>query len=259
MTNQRTAAITGSASGIGAAIRTRLEADGWRVVGVDRPGQGQEVEADLATPEGRSSAIAGVLEASQGRLNGLVPGAGLGPHLPTRAPLVAVNYFGAIEVLDGLLGALQQGENPAAVLISSNSISMTPMKDATLIDLLLAGDEPAALAAAEGFDGPSVYAMTKVALARAARARVQAWGEAGVRLNLVAPGPVRTPLLQATKDDAELGKYVGLLPIPLGREGEAAEIAGPVAFLLGPDATNIHGSLLFVDGGSDALFRADHA
>jgi NAD(P)-dependent dehydrogenase (short-subunit alcohol dehydrogenase family) len=259
VTNQRTAAITGSASGIGAAIRARLETDGWRVIGVDRPGQGQEVEADLATLGGRADAIAGVLEATQGRLDALVPDPGLGPHLPSRAPLVAVNYFGAIEVLDGLFGALQQGDQPAAVLISSNSISMTPMKDTTLIDLLLAGDEPAALEAAERFDGPSVYAMTKVALARAARARVQAWGDLGVRLNLVAPGPVRTPLLQATKDDPELGKYVDLLPIPLGREGEAAEIAGPVAFLLGPDATNIHGSLLFVDGGTDALFRPDHA
>ena len=55
-----------------------------------------------------------------------------------------------------------------------------------------------------------------------------------------------------------LGQYVDLLPIPLGREAEPAEIAAPVSFLLGPDATNIHGSLLFVDGGSDALFRPDH-
>jgi NAD(P)-dependent dehydrogenase (short-subunit alcohol dehydrogenase family) len=259
MPTTRTAAVTGSASGIGAAIRTRLEADGWRVIGVDRPGQGQEVEADLATPAGRAAAIDAVGAACDGRLDGLVPGAGLGPHLPTRTPLVAVNYFGAMEVLDGLLGVLTAGDRPAAVLISSNSISMTPMPDTTLIDLLLAGDEAAATEAAERFDGPSVYAMTKVALARAARSRVQVWGDAGVRLNLVAPGPVRTPLLQATRDDEELGKYVDLLPIPLGREAEAAEIAAPVAFLLGPDASNIHGSLLFVDGGSDALFRPDHA
>jgi len=258
MSTPRTAAVTGSASGIGAAIRTRLESDGWRVIGVDLPGRGQEVEADLASPAGRGAAVAAVLDAADGRLDGLVPGAGLGPHLPTRGPLVAVNYFGAVEVLDGLLGALGAGDQPAAVLISSNSISMTPMPDPTLVDRLLAGDETAALAACERFDGPSVYAMTKVALARAGRARVQAWGDAGVRLNLVAPGPVRTPLLQATRDDDELGKFVDLLPIPLGHEAEASEIAGPVAFLLGPDASNIHGSLLFVDGGSDALFRPDH-
>ena len=100
--------------------------------------------------------------------------------------------------------------------------------------------------------------MTKVALGRSARRRVQAWGEAGVRLNLVAPGPVTTPLLQGTRDDPVIGPFVDLLPIPLGRVAEPVEIAGPIAFLLGPDASNIHGSVLFVDGGSDALFRPDH-
>ena len=56
MTTQRTAVITGSASGIGAAIRSRLEADGLRVIGIDLAGQ--EIDADLSTPEGRTSAVA---------------------------------------------------------------------------------------------------------------------------------------------------------------------------------------------------------
>jgi NAD(P)-dependent dehydrogenase (short-subunit alcohol dehydrogenase family) len=256
MTRQRTVAITGSASGICAAIRTRLEADGWRVIGVDL--KGQEIDADLSTPDGRAQACADVLEAADGRLDALVPGAGIGPHVAVKGSIISVNYFGAITVLDGLLDALRQGEQPAAVLISSNSISLTPMSDPTLVDLMLGGDEAGAIEASEGFDGPTIYAMTKAALSRAARMRVQAWGDAGVRLNLVAPGPINTPLFQATIDDPVLGKYVDLLPIPLGRVGEAAEIAGPVAFLLGPDASNVHGSMLFADGGTDALVRPDH-
>ena len=199
----RTAAITGSASGIGAAIRARLESEGWRVIGVDLAGQ--EVTADLSTPEGRQAAVGDVLDAADGRLEAAVPCAGLGPQVPSRALVASVNFFGAIEVLDGLFPALQRGDVPAAVLISSNSISMTPMDDPALLDRFLAGDEPGAREAAERFDGPSVYAMSKAALARAARSRVQAWGEAGVRLNLVAPGPVRTPLLQGTKDDRRAG------------------------------------------------------
>jgi len=256
MSTQRTAVITGSASGIGAAIRSRLESDGMRVIGIDL--KGQEIDADLSTAEGRAGACAEALALSDGRIDALVPGAGLGPQIVDRALIVSVNYFGAIEVLDGLLPALQAGEAPAAVLICSNSISMTPMPDPTLVDLMVGGDEPGARAASVDMDGPTVYAMTKLALGRAARQRVQAWGEAGVRLNLIAPGPVATPLLQGTKDDPELGQYVHLLPIPLGREGEASEIAGPVAFLLGPDASNVHGAVLFADGGSDALFRPDH-
>jgi NAD(P)-dependent dehydrogenase (short-subunit alcohol dehydrogenase family) len=135
---------------------------------------------------------------------------------------------------------------------------MTPMADETLVEQMVAGDEAAARATSADMPGPTGYAMTKLALGRAARRRVQTWGDAGVRLNLIAPGPVATPLLQGTRDDAELGQYVDLLPIPRGRVGEPSEIAGPVSFLLGPDASNVHGAVLFADGGSDALFRPDH-
>jgi NAD(P)-dependent dehydrogenase (short-subunit alcohol dehydrogenase family) len=256
MSTPRTAVITGSASGIGAAIRARLEADGTRVIGIDLAGQ--EIDADLSTVEGRSAAVEAALAMTDGRIDALVPGAGLGPQVPDRAVIVSVNYFGAMGVLDGLFPALQAGDAPAAVLICSNSISMTPMPDPTLVDLMVAGDEAGARATSADMDGPTVYAMTKRALGIAARQRVQAWGEAGVRLNLIAPGPVTTPLLQGTRDDAELGQYVDMLPIPMGRVGEPSEIAGPVAFLLGPDASNIHGAVLFADGGSDALFRPDH-
>ena len=49
------AVITGSASGIGACIKTRMEAQGYKVIGIDL--QGQEIDADLSTPEGRQYAI----------------------------------------------------------------------------------------------------------------------------------------------------------------------------------------------------------
>ena len=87
---------------------------------------------------------------------------------------------------------------------------------------------------------------------------MQTWADRGVRLNLVAPGPVHTPLFQGTLDDPVLGPLVDLLPVPLGRPAEPDEIAGPIAFLLSSEAAMIHGSVLFVDGGSDALFRSDH-
>src|SRR5215475_456100 len=74
----RVTAITGSASGIGAATRARLERAGERVIGVDL--RGAEVAADLSTGAGREQAIVGVRRASDGRLDGLVVCAGLGPQ-----------------------------------------------------------------------------------------------------------------------------------------------------------------------------------
>jgi NAD(P)-dependent dehydrogenase (short-subunit alcohol dehydrogenase family) len=257
----RIAAVTGSASGIGAAVRARLAGDGWRVIGVDR--SGEEIAADLSTAPGRRAALDGVVAALDGdALDAVVACAGLGPQVPRRDVIVSVNYFGAMAVLDGLLDRLAQaadsGRGPSAVAICSNSISVTPMPDMTLVELMLAGDEDGATSLAPSIDGPAVYAMTKLALGRSLRLRAQQWATRGVRLNAVAPGPVRTPLFQGTLDDPVLGPMVELLPVPMGRPSEPAEVAAPIAFLLSPEAAMVHGSILFVDGGSDALLRSDH-
>jgi NAD(P)-dependent dehydrogenase (short-subunit alcohol dehydrogenase family) len=79
-----------------------------------------------------------------------------------------------------------------------------------------------------------------------------------VRLNAIAPGPTMTPLLQGSLDDETLGPLVDALPIPLERRAEPGEMAGIIAFLLGPDASYVHGAIWFADGGTDAAVRPDH-
>src|SRR4029079_13047895 len=97
----RTIAITGSASGMGAALGERLTAAGDRVIGVDL--RNADVEADLGTRAGRAQAIERVGELSGGALDGLVTLAGLA-GLPERPAslLISVNYFGTVELLKGL-------------------------------------------------------------------------------------------------------------------------------------------------------------
>jgi NAD(P)-dependent dehydrogenase (short-subunit alcohol dehydrogenase family) len=252
----RTVAMTGSASGIGAATRARLERDGMRVIGCDL--RGAEVMADLSTRDGRAQAIAGLGAAAGGSIDGLVLCAGLGPQAPV-AKIAAVNYFGAVEVLAGLRDALAAGSEPAAVVISSNSATISRGLDAGLLDAFLGGDEAAAVARAASSEGAAVYAASKLALARHVRREAvsSAWAGSGVRLNAVAPGAVQTPLLQGGLDDAKLGSAIRLLPIPLGGFGKPEDIAAAIAFLLGPDAAFCCGTVLFVDGGSDALLRPD--
>jgi len=248
--------VSGSAGGIGGAIRARIEAEANQVIGVDV--RDAEVLADLSSPEGRDEMVAGVAELAGTLLDGVVAAAGLGGSGGApNATIASVNYFGALATLDGLRPLLEQGERPAAVAVSSNS---APLAGAgtPLVDALLADDETQArrLADAAGDDqGEAIYAQSKLALARAIRRRAQDWGDAGVRLNAIAPGPVLTPLTQSGLDHPVTGELIRSYPIPLGRWGEKDEIADGVWFLL--TNTWIHGSVLFVDGGTDALLAPD--
>jgi NAD(P)-dependent dehydrogenase (short-subunit alcohol dehydrogenase family) len=247
-------AVTGSARGIGGAIRARLEAGGHEVIGLDLAGQ--EVEADLSSPEGRQAAVAAITDQAGGSLDGLVVCAGLPPTWDSTEAIAQVNYFGAVDLLDGLRPLLEADGGGSAVAISSNSLGTVPEDDEPLIGPLLAGDVEAAVAAARDLHGIQVYGMSKRALARAVRHRAVEWAEAGVRLNAIAPGAVQTALLQHTLDDPVVGRFVDEFPIPVGRRGTVDDIADAVWFML-IEATFMVGAVVFVDGGSDAQLRPD--
>lgn len=258
MSKVRTVVVTGSASGMGAATRARLEADGQRVIGVDL--RDADVLADLGTVAGRRAAIDAVGELTGGAIDGLVTWAGVAglSHLDGSL-LASVNYFGTIELLQGLRPLLAAGDRPAAVAISSNSTTCQPGVPMDVVALCLAGDEAAARAAADSAGALATYPATKTAIARWARrhAPTDEWAGAGITLNVVAPGAVETPMLQATRADEVIGQFVDEFPVPVGRKGSADELAAFVQFLLGPDARFFCGSVVFVDGGTDALLRAD--
>lgn len=254
-----TIAITGSASGMGAATRARLQTDGHTVIGVDL--HDADVEADLGTPEGRQAAIDGVLDACGGVLDGFVPFAGLGP-LPDRpGPIVvSVNYFGSITLLEGLRPALAAAPGgAAAVAISSNSTTCQPGVPQVVVDACLAGDEAAARAASEPDGSFGAYPATKTAIARWCRAHAvtDEWIGAGINLNVVAPGMIATAMVEEGLADPMLAPFLKDFPLPVGRPGRPEELAALVAFLLGPEARFFVGSVVFADGGTDALLRPD--
>lgn len=259
-----TIAITGSASGIGAATRVRCERAGHVVVGVDR--HDAEVVADLSTPSGRDAAVDGVLDHCGGVLDGLVTAAGVGPPFPAE-PMVSINYFGSEALLTGLRPALAAGSAEGGVpsrvvAVSSNSTTTMPGIPDELVDACLAGDEDLARTLVAGYGPMAIgwaYAASKTAIARFVRrnAPTADWAGAGIRLNAIAPGATMTPLLQAGLDDADYGPAIRDFPVPTGGFASPDQIARWIEFMSGDAADFLCGSIIFVDGGTDALVRPD--
>jgi len=248
-----TAVVTGSAGGIGGAVCARLEKQGDRVIGVDV--RDADIVADLSTPEGRKTAIAAAREASGGAIDRLVLGAGLNATFPDLVKIPSVNYFGAVELMDGLRDTLEGRPGASVVAICSNSAQLGPFLEHPYVLALLEGDETRARELIAKENGFIAYGGSKHALSRAVRQRAMEWGRLGVRLNGIAPGPTETAMIEETRAHPVFSKGFDALEIPLDRLASADEMAGIITFLLGPDAAFIHGSILWADGGHDASLR----
>ena len=251
--------VTGASSGIGAATRAQLETEGHRVMGVDLAGS--EIAADLATAAGRRAAIQAVVakaETSDGVIDGIVTCAGIA-GLPGRdgGLMTALNYFGSVALIDGVRPALARSSHGAAVAIASNSATTVPLVSHELVAACLADDEPSAIAIGTEVGPFSAYPSSKAAICQWVRrhAVTEDWSGAGISLNAIAPGVTETPMVAETRADPVIGKYVDDFPVPVGRGADPAEIAAAICFLLSPQARFFCGSIVFCDGGTDALTR----
>lgn len=246
--------ITGAASGMGAATANRLERAGRNVIGVDR--RGTEVVADLGTAEGRRRVLDHV---ARREVDAVATFAGVSGFAGrSGSTVVSVNYFGSIELLNGVRPALARTRG-AAVAISSNAATTAPNVDDDLVEACLAGDEPTARARADDVGGPAAYSSAKLAVARWVRrhAPTHAWAGAGIRLNAIAPGHIDTALTAEMRQEPEAAKVIERTPLPIGTPGQPDDVAALVALLLGDEGRFFVGSVLFIDGGTDALLRAD--
>lgn len=251
-----TYALTGSASGIGAALKTLLEAQGHSLITVDI--NNADINADLTTDTGRNHAVKKILSMAPDGLDGFVPLAGLGGGTAPDLLITRLNYFGTINLIKGLRPALAKKQG-AIVILCSNSAPMDVVED-NFLQALLNEDEELAIQLAEQVTPGTHYMQGKRALNYWMRRYAMVYGRDGIRMNGVAPGPIDTPMTKGLFESKEYAPIMQALleATPINRAGKAEEVAQCIAFLLSPAASYVHGSLLFVDGGYDAHQRQDH-
>jgi NAD(P)-dependent dehydrogenase (short-subunit alcohol dehydrogenase family) len=251
----KTFVVSGAASGIGAATTALLREQGDRVVTVDL--HDADVVADLATEVGRADAVAAVQELTD-VVHGLVPCAGLGGFTGVDPALVvSVNFFGAVALVRGLQPQLAAADGAGVVLLASNSITGQPGWRASVAELCLAEDETAARADAAEAESVMVYPATKAALAWWARREgvAETWIGQGIRLNAVAPGMIESSMTDRLRADPVLGELAGAYPTAIGRPGRPEEVAALIGFLLSEASSLMVGSVVYADGGTDAILH----
>lgn len=248
-------ALTGGATGIGAELKRQLLDAGHEVITVDI--KAGDIVADLSNPAGRQAAIDGVRERASDGLDGFIPCAGLSPAVKPFSLITRVNYFGVVATVEGLKDLVAK-KNGSILLVSSNSAPMSQTGD-DYVQKCLAGDEEGACAAVEERDGQTAYGGSKRAIAIWMRRNIVAYAKAGVRMNAVAPGITQTPMTDEVLADEVYGDAIRQFGdmVPLGRNGQPADIANVMRFLLSDEASFVCGAVFFVDGGSDAMLRAE--
>lgn len=248
--------ITGGSSGIGAKTVEILKKKGHEVVNIDL--KGGDINANLATKEGRRDALKALHEKYPDGIDAMICNAGVNNNIPL---IISLNYFGATEMAQGVFDLLEKRRG-SCVVTSSNSIAQGGARMDVVGMLNNQPDEDRILNLVKDFDprtAHTFYAATKYALARWARRMSAEWGARGVRLNAVAPGNVRTAMTDGLSPQQRVA--VQALPVPMNYGTDElmdpVDIANAIAFLASPEAHGINGVVLFVDAGTDALLNSE--
>ena len=238
---KKTAVVTGAARGIGLATAKRFLGAGWQVAMVDRDGEAlMEAAAglehalplvnDISQPQQVEAAIANTLERF-GRIDAQVNNAGVADFGPIEETdfgrwrdVMATNLDGVFLCCQAVTPALKESRGSIVNIASISGLRASTLRVA--------------------------YGTSKAAVIHLTQQYAAELGEFGIRVNCVAPGPVRTKLAMAVHTQDIIDAYHDA--IPLNRYGSEDEIAAVIVFLCSEQASFVTGQTISVDGGFES-------
>jgi NAD(P)-dependent dehydrogenase (short-subunit alcohol dehydrogenase family) len=231
--------VTGGRSGIGAAIARRMADEGATVVVADRsapetvigPGPLAALHADVADPASVQAMVDAVV-ARHGRLDGLVNSAGIGSYTPFLET--------SLETFDRVLSVNLRGTFLAG---QAAARAMKETGGGSIVNI-------ASVSGVTGNAGRSAYGASKWGVVGLSRVMAVDLADLGIRVNVLAPGAVETPLVDKMLPGDEARQWIDRTP--LHRYARPEELAGAAVFLCSDDASYMTGHVLVVDGGFTA-------
>jgi len=243
----KVAVITGAASGIGEAAAELFAREGAKVVVVDWKEEGEEVARGIKDVGGEALFVrADVSDPSQVR------------EMVRRA----VEAFGRIDILYNnaavgystpiVVGSVEElPEEHWDRVVRINLYSVYLCCKYALPELRKTGGvilNTSSIMATGAVPGADAYTASKGGIISLSRSLAKKLGPEGVRVNVLCPGTIATPMIAPILEDPEAVRR-SEAKIPLGRLGTPEEVARAALFLVSDDASYITGAVLFVDGG----------
>ena len=247
-------ALTGGATGIGAAVAARFKQEGHQVIAFDitKPEANidQWIETDLSSQDSISAAI----KQTDGQFDALINNAGLPPREGLEETILRVNFFGLKHFQNAMLDKLQAGASIISTASRAGAMWRDNLDEVKAL-LALAPSELSAFIADRNIDPVRAYNLSKEAVIVMTMSMTESMLARNLRINSVSPAAVSTGILQDFA--AAFGDKVSKNIARVGRAGDPAEIAEVIAFLASNDSRWINGQDIVIDGGMSAIIGTD--